>query len=88
MTTQQGANARVQLFQRKRLNQVVIRAGIQAADAVINGIAGGEDQHRLAELLPSHARQEVQTVFIRQAEVENHQAVVVAGQREGGFVGG
>ncbi len=86
MAAEQRADAGVQLFQRERFHQIVIRAGVETADAIFNGIAGGQDQNRLAEFFPAHARQEVQTIFIRQAEVEYDQAVMVAGEGQGGLV--
>ena len=81
MPAEQGANARIQLFQGKGFHQIVIRAGIETANAILKRIAGGEDQHRLGHLLPPHTGEKMQTVFIRQAEVEYDQAVVIAGQR-------
>ena len=44
--TQQRTNPRLQLLQVEGLGHVVIGAGIQPADAVIDGIARGDDQQR------------------------------------------
>ncbi|MCY1187492.1 hypothetical protein D9M73_284800 [compost metagenome] len=45
---QQGAQARLELVEVERLDQVIIGAGIQAGNAIIKGIPRGEDQHRQA----------------------------------------
>ena len=59
----------------KRLGQVVIRAGIEADDAVVDGVASGEheDWNRLARRaeFPAH----VEAALDRQHQVENHDVV-------------
>lgn len=68
-------------LQGKGFYQVVIRPGIETANAILKRIAGGEDQHRLGHFLPPHAGEKMQPVFIRQAEIQHDQAVMIAGQR-------
>ena len=48
---QQRAHAREQLLEREGLDDVVVRAGVEAGDAVADGVARGQHQHRAA-LLP------------------------------------
>ena len=45
-TAQQGPDTGKQLLRLKGFGQVVVRTGVQAADAVIQLTAGGEHQHR------------------------------------------
>ncbi|MNW00783.1 hypothetical protein D3C71_1963220 [compost metagenome] len=45
---QQGAQACLELVEVERLDQVVIGTGIQAGNAIIEGIPRGKDQHRQA----------------------------------------
>ena len=81
MPAEQGANARIEFLQGKGFYQVVIRPGIETANAILKRIAGGEDQHRLGHFLPPYAGEKMQPVFIRQAEIQHDQAVMIAGQR-------
>jgi hypothetical protein len=43
---QQGAQAGVEFAEVEGLHQVVVGPGIETPDAVVDGIAGGQDQHR------------------------------------------
>ena len=73
LAAQQRANARRQLIQVERLDQVVIRAGIQALHAVGDGIARGDDENR--QFLPMRAGrgEDLETSLARQAEIEQQQ---------------
>lgn len=69
---QQGLQARGEFAQVEGFEQVVIGAGLQAVDAVGHRIARGEDQHRDFQALAALLLQQLEAVFVRQAEVEHH----------------
>ena len=62
--------AREQLGERERLRQVVVGAGVEAADPVADRVAGGEHQHRHPHLALAQAAQGRETVDGRQHHVE------------------
>ena len=54
---QQGAHAREQLVALERLDEIVVGARVEALDASVDGVAGGEDQDRDVAVLaqpPAH----------------------------------
>ncbi|MNW22764.1 hypothetical protein D3C71_2244530 [compost metagenome] len=53
-----------QLAQVERLEQVVVGAGLQAIDAVGDGIAGSEHQHWQVYPLLAQAAQQLEAVFV------------------------
>ncbi|MNG97376.1 hypothetical protein D3C79_564880 [compost metagenome] len=69
---QQGVQACSQFAQVEGFEQVVVAAGLQAIDAVGDGIAGGEDQHRQRLALLPQALQQLETIFVGQPQVEHH----------------
>src|ERR1700676_3578678 len=71
LTAQQGAQARQQFLQAERLRKIVIRPQIEPFDAVLNRIACTQDQDRLVETRFAPLAQQVDSVAIGQAEVEN-----------------
>ena len=73
LAAQQCANARRELVQVERLDQVVIGAGIEALYPVGDRIARGDDENR--QLLPKGAGgcQDLETSLARQAEIEQQQ---------------
>ena len=88
MATQKCPDAGVQFFQCERFDQIVIGTHVQPADPVFERVTGGEDQHGERVFLLSDAGQEVQTVFIRQAQVQNNQTVMSGLQTLLGCTGG
>ena len=80
--TQQRADARRELVEIERLDQVIVGAGVEAGDAVGDGVARGHDQHRPRVAARRIARQHVETALSRQAEIEQQQVVHALSQRE------
>jgi len=66
----QGPNAGQELFERERLTQVVVRPGIQAADAVWYGISGGQKQDRRGLAGRAETLEQCQSVGARQPPVQ------------------
>lgn len=54
------------------LEQVVIGARLQAVDAVGHRVPRGEDQHGNFQALAALLLQQLEAIFVRQAEVEHH----------------
>ena len=71
---QQRAHAREQLLERERLDQVVVRAGVEPAHAVGHRVARGEHQHRRAVAGGAQAAADLEPVDVRHQHVE-HQRV-------------
>ncbi|MCY1465698.1 hypothetical protein D9M71_838850 [compost metagenome] len=64
--------ARGEFAQVERLEQVIVGPGLQAVDPVGDRIAGGEDQHRQLQAVVPQLLQELESVFVRQPEVQHH----------------
>ena len=69
---QQGAQPRPQLAQREGLDQVVVGAGVEALDAVVDRVACGEHEHRGAVAGLTHAPTHLEAVDPGHAHVEDH----------------
>ena len=72
---EQRAHARHQLAQGERLDEVVVRAGVQAGDAVVDLLARGEHQHRRAVAALAHTPAHFQAVEHRHRDVEDDRVV-------------
>ena len=68
---QQGAQPRAQLAQREGLDQVVVGAGVEALDAVVDRVARGEHEHRGAVAGLAHAPADLEAVDAGHAHVED-----------------
>ena len=69
----QRPNPRQQLFETEGLRQIVVGTMIEALDAAFDGIAGAEDQHRFVETVLAPTVQEIESVAVRKAKIEqNH----------------
>jgi hypothetical protein len=71
-----GAQAREQLGRVVGLGEVVVRAGIQPADAVGDLVARGEHDDDGALGQGAHLRQQRQAVAVAQVQVEQHRRVL------------
>ena len=74
----QRAQARGKLVQIEGFDQVIVGAGVQTFDAVLDAVARGQDQHRHLVAARAQARKQLQAREPRQAEIE-HDARVLAG---------
>ena len=54
------------------LEQVVIGTGLQAVDTVGDRVTGGQDQHWQFKALLAQLLQQLEAIFIGQAQVEHH----------------
>ena len=79
VAAEQRAHPRRQLVQRKRLDQVVVGAGVEAGHAVGNRIARRHDQHADAISGAADFAQQLEAGLFRQAQVEQHQRVGAVG---------
>ncbi len=61
-----------QFAQVKGFEQVIVGTGLQAIDTVGHRIARREDQHRNFQALAALLLQQLEAVFVGQAEVEHH----------------
>ena len=68
---QLGADAGRELAQRERLRQVVDRAGVEAADAILDLPAGGEHDHRQRRLGVVDQLEHLEAAASRQHHVEH-----------------
>jgi len=79
----QRARPRHQLAERERLDEVVVGAALQAAHAVLDGVARGEHQHGKVGALGAHAAQRLEAVDAGQADVEDEQVVRILAHGDG-----
>ncbi len=77
----QGMQPRFQFRKVERLGHVVVGAGLQAAYAVLQAVAGGEHDDGQQRLLGAHLAQQAQAVQQRQAQVEDGEVEAVAAQQ-------
>ena len=93
--TRQRIEAHLDFLQRERLDQVVVGAGIEAGELVVEGVARGQHQHRrlLARFVAQLAA-DLEAVHAGQVEVQHdrvevvHDGEVQAGHAVGGEVDG
>ena len=71
-------HARQQLGQRERLDQVVIGAAIQSPNAIFDGVAGGQHQHRRLDPLFAQRPTHLEAIDVGQHHIE-HDHVIVGG---------
>lgn len=77
-----GAQARQQFVQFERLDDVVVGAAVQAADAVAELVARGHQQHRGGVVALAQRAQQRQAGLAGQADVQQDQLVGVVDQRK------
>ena len=70
-TAQQRADTRGELVKIKRLDQVVVGAGVQPFDTVGHGIAGRRHEHRRVNAARAHFLQYADAVFAGQTQIQN-----------------
>ncbi|MNO94153.1 hypothetical protein D3C76_857670 [compost metagenome] len=70
---QQSPQARLEFGQVERLDQVIIRPGVEPGNAVFGGIPGRENQHRQVRTAVAQAPQHFEPVHARQAKVKQCQ---------------
>ena len=78
----QRAQSRGQLVEIDGLDDIIVSAGVESLDAVIDGIAGGQNQHRRAQSLSAHLAQHCETIDFRQPQIEHDGGKRVAAQRQ------
>ena len=79
-TPQQGLGARDQLGHRKRLHEIVVGTGIEAADAILDRVARGQHQDRRPIAARPQFAKQFEAVAVRQSEIDDRR--VVGGHRE------
>ena len=70
-TAGERAHARLELLQRKGLHEVVVGPGIEPLHAVVDRVAGGQDQHRRRVAPATQLLQDREAIEARQAQVED-----------------
>jgi hypothetical protein len=86
LTSQHRAHAGQQLGHLKRLEQIIIGPAIQAAQSIIEAVAGGDDEQWNRIVFSANAGQHLQPILTWKAKIEQHQVIVLATQcREGGL---
>ncbi len=76
-----GPNAGSQLVEIEGLAQVVVRPGVQALDAIGDGVSGGQQDDRRRGLAGADVREEVQAGTIGQHPVQHDGAEHPGAQR-------
>jgi len=78
---QHGMHPGQQFLDAERLDDVVVGAGAQAADALGRGVARGQEDHRHLRARRAQVVQHAQPVHARHHDVEHHQVRVGLGHR-------
>jgi hypothetical protein len=69
------AQSRGELVQIERLYDVIVRAAVKAGDAIVDGVARGENEHRRLVSPRAHPLQEFEAGEARQPEIQDHRAI-------------
>src|SRR5947207_12211989 len=69
VTPEQSSHASQQLAKRKRFAQIVIRAGVESVDAIINRGASGQHQHRRSVAARSQLAADVESIPIGKYDI-------------------
>lgn len=78
VTADQRAHAGAEFVEIERLDEIIVRAGVETFHAIRDGIACRDDQHRQRVRAGAQRLQHVEAVALGQAEVEQHQVVGLA----------
>ena len=78
---QQRSQPRAELLQRERLDEVVVGAGVEAFDAVGDGVARGQHQHRRAVAGGAQAPADLEPVGLGHQDVEDDRVRRRVGER-------
>src|SRR5262249_32708946 len=78
--------ARYDLFRCKRLDDIVIGAGIQALDAVLDAVAGRQHEHGQPATCATNGFDQLQTVAVGQSKIEDHRIIGNALDMSGGVI--
>ena len=81
-TPQQGTDPSQQFRHGERLDKIIVRAGIQAGDAVFDAIARGQNQDRRSKMPLSQRLQDLEAAASRQHQIEDDQVEGLALARE------
>ena len=80
------AQSRQQLAEVERLREIVVGAGVESFDLVVDGVARGEHEHGRVRALAPDLAADVDTVANGKDDVEDDGVVVVDGGEERGAV--
>ena len=83
----EGPQAREQLLEVERLDQVVVSARVEPGDSVVHGVACGQHQDGRAEVIGAQFAADREAVPRREHHVEDDEVVVVDGRLVEGPVG-
>ena len=79
LAAQEHADARFEFGNVEGLDQVVVGAEIEPADAFFRGAAGSQDQNGGLALAGAHVAQHFQAVHFRQVEIEDDEIEILGG---------
>jgi hypothetical protein len=78
---QQGADAGLEFVQIVGLEHIVVGPRIEAADAILHGIARGGHEYGRTVMPRAGATQHLQSVELGQAQIEQHEVIVLGAPR-------
>jgi len=81
-STHEGAEPGVEFIEFKGFYEIVIRAKVEAGDAVVKGIAGGEDQDRHFVAFDAELAEDAPAIHDGEHDVENDGVVMPIGSLE------
>ena len=83
MAARQGPHAREELRHGEGLDDVIVGAAIEPADALLERVARGDDDHRRRVAARAQLAQDIQAVHAREAQVEQDHLETVTRERGG-----
>lgn len=81
-TSHQRPNARQQFRQREWLDQIIVCAEVEPDNAILDSIAGRQNQHRRMNLSLAQGLQDLEATSAREHQVEQHEVKRLGGRAE------
>src|SRR5438552_2559611 len=72
---QQRANASQQFAIVERLGEIVVSSGIEAGYSLVDGTSRCQDEDGYRQARLAHVAQEIQSVLVRQTEIQHHEII-------------
>src|SRR5438552_17923122 len=77
LTSQQSPNPGEQLAKRKRFGQIIVRAGVESVDTIINRGASGQHQHRRCVAPRPQLAADFEAITNGKQDIEQDQIVII-----------
>jgi hypothetical protein len=85
-SAQQRGDACEELREREWLAKIIVCAGVETGDAIVDGVVGGKDENSCGELLGSDLCEDFESATLRQSKVKQYEIGLSAMNEEEGLL--